>query len=852
MSGDWERTVDQAFVQVLDLPPDEREPRLLEIEAEDPDLAHEVRRLLRFTEDSGDDFEARLISLPSEHIGRVSAVLDEGDLKPGTRIGRYRIGRVIGRGGWGTLYLAEREGDFKKEVALKVLRRGVDTDEVLKRFEAERQILASLEHPYIARLLDGGSTEDGRPWLVLTYVDGVPITDYCQGRSQDEILELFLQLCDAVQYAHRRLIIHRDLKPGNVLVDREGKIRLLDFGIAKLLSGNTEDQHLTGTGVRLFTPEYATPEQLLGKPATTATDVYQLSHLLYRLLNGRSPYDAGRDATIVQLQRAICDDPPRPVEPRLKGDLEAILLKGLRKEPEERYAGAESLAADIRAYLEDRPVSAHADGPLYRLRKVVRRNPWQTAALVVVLLGALLYTTTVNRYAAELARERDRAQAQTRTAEEVTDFLTGLFALPGEPMGDTTTVRTVLERGVERAETELPGDPVLQAGILSVMAQSYLALGTAADAIPLAERALEVDGGFEDDPQGRVRAMERLAAALSQAGRVDEADAVGEEALDLIRDVEGERSILYTSILNILALNHQRAGRGTEAEEGFRRAIELRESLVAEGEPESILTTPYSNLGNLLQTMNRPHEAIEALERAIELMDGSPEYDRGRGVTYNVLGMAQQRAGDREAAEASFRTSIELHRRNLGDRHPTLANTLQNLSVLLRNLGEYDEAEALVRESLAIREAVYGDGGQVELSLNTLGNLYRDTGRTEEAIQVLSDLLERRIARTGPNSTQVAVARNNLARALQNRGDWTEAEAHYLAGIEIFEEAGLTGTPGYLTFRTNLGRLYLESGDLDRAREILEETLAAREEVLGPDHPDTEVTRALLTRSTAP
>ena len=870
----WEHAVDEAFATVLEAEPHRRDTLLATFEASNPALARELRSLLRLEANSRQGFEDELASLPKNVLEDLSEELAPEEFGSGDRIGPYRVSEVIGRGGWGTLYLAEHTTEPAGPVALKLLRRGLDTADVLRRFESERRILASLEHPNIARFLDAGSTPDGRPYLVLTYVDGRPITQFCRDRRSptDERLRLFLDLCDAVQYAHRRLIVHRDLKPGNVLVDRGGRARLLDFGIAKLLSGD-ETGALTRTGIRLFTPEYAAPEQIRGEPATTATDVYQLSHLLYRLLTGRSPYGEP-GGTVAEMQRIVCGvEPPPPsrvvqrgsADPelppavpsrRLQGDLDTILLKGLRKDPEERYASVEALADDVRAYLDGRPVRARPESRVYRFSRMIRRNPWPSTAVLVALLGLSGWGLTVHRYASELALERDRAQAQTRTAEEVTSFLTDLFALPGEPMGDTTTVGTLLERGVERADTQLPGDPPLQAGILSVMGQSYLSLGQAGEALPLMQRALEIEGGFDADPAGRIRALNRLGSAQRSTGDVEGARSAHTEALELAREHFGDRSLEYSSALNYLGLTEQAARNGAESEALYRETIELRQWL-RETDPSThdaaLPALPLHNLGNLLNALGRPDEAIPYLEEAVERLEPFPEYDRNRGTTLNVLGMTRQRLGDRDGAEEALRASVELRRSTLGPRHPDLAVSLQNYSVLLRAMERYDEAEDRVLESLAIRDAIYGPNHpQTELSLNSLGNLYRDTGRTDEAVEVLEDLLERRIERLGEGSISVVASQNNLARALQDRGQFREAEDLMQAAIATLEGTGQAGTPAHLTIRNNLGRLYLEWGDSDRARVILEETLAGREERLGPDHPDTELTRELLSLTTEP
>lgn len=768
--------IDEAFTALLELDGAERRIALVRLARDAPDVAREVRRLLACAERSGSDFEDHLSRLPSSVLGTLRGRFRVREFEPGDWIGPYRVVRTIGRGGWGTLHLVDPglETGLTEPVALKVLRRGLDTDDVLRRFEAERRILESLVHPNIARLLDAGSTRDGRPYLVLTYVDGEPITTFCRSRLSptDERLRLFLQLCDAVQYAHRRLVVHRDLKPGNVLVDRGGQARLLDFGIAKILSADGEQAHRTRTGLRLFTPEFAAPEQILGEPATTATDVYQLTHLLYRLLTGRSPYPDHSDS-LARMQQIICSEPPvrpsmavrrgsparglPPAVParRLQGDLDTILLKGLKKDPDERYASVQALADDVRAHLRGLPVRARPDSVLYRMSRLIRRHPWPSAAAVFLALITAGWMTTVNRYAFELARERDRAQAQTRSAEEITRFMTELLSAPGDARGDTATVRTVLRRGIDRARTRLPDDPPLRAGILSVMGQSFLSLGNAAEASEVLEQALAIDGGFDTDPDGQAETLDRLGSAYRQLGRLDDALRIQREGLDLVRDLHGPSSPEYASAINHLGLTLRRAGDDAAAEDALREALRTHRALTqadAASHPPVRHAHALSNLANLLVSDDRATEALELLEEAVRLLEPHPERDRVRAVSLNVLGTARMRTGDLEGAESAFRTATEIRRITMGSDHPDLANSLHSLAGLLVSTERADQAVPLFRESLRIREAAFGPHHPlVDQSLRGLGLAYRDLGRTEEAITALTDLVDRRRERLGPD-----------------------------------------------------------------------------------------------------
>lgn len=768
--------IDEAFTALLELDGPERRVALVRLARDAPEVAREVRRLLACVERSGSDFEDHLARLPLSVLGSLESRFRVREFERGDWIGPYQVVDTIGRGGWGTLHLVDPapETGLTEPVALKVLRRGLDTDDVLRRFEAERRILESLAHPNIARLLDAGSTPDGRPYLVLTYVDGEPITTFCRSRRSptDERLRLFLQLCDAVQYAHRRLVVHRDLKPGNVLVDRGGRARLLDFGIAKILSADDETVHQTRTGLRLFTPEFAAPEQILGEPATTATDVYQLTHLLYRLLTGRSPYPEHSES-LARLQQIICSEPPvRPSaaakrgEPnrglppavparRLQGDLDTILLKGLKKDPDERYPSVEALADDIRAHLRGLPVRARPDSTLYRVSRLIRRHPWPSAAAVFLVLVAAGWMTTVNRYAFELARERDHAQAQTRSAEEVTRFMTELLSAPGETGGDTISVRTVLQRGIDRAEARLPDDPSLRAGILSVMGQSLLSMGNADEAREVLERAVAIEGGFDEDPDGHAEALDRLASSYRQLQRPDDALRVQREGLEMIRETRGRTSMEYATAINHLGLTLSRAGDPEGAEAALREALEIHRELTRirpDSHPPLRHASTLSNLGNLLVTRDRAQEALAHLEEAVGILEPHPDRDRVRALSLNVLGTARLRTGDLDGAEQAFRASSELRRNALGPDHPDLANSLHSLAGLLQGTERPDEAVPLYLESLRIREAAFGPHHPlVEHSLRGLGLAYRDLGRTDDAIAALTDLAERRRERLGPD-----------------------------------------------------------------------------------------------------
>ena len=455
----------------------------------------------------------------------------------GKRIGPYQLCSLIGQGGMGEVYLARRADDaYSQQVALKFIRADFAVDqEMLLRFRVERQILANLNHPNVARLLDGGVTPEGLPWLALEYVEGVPIDEYCRrsGLPLRARLELFLTVCSAIEYAHRNLVIHRDIKPANVLVTAEGVPKLLDFGIAKLLAADLVDSVRTRPSDRLMTPDYASPEQVRGEPVTTATDVYALGVLLYELLTGQRPYRLKTDSPL-QIARAICEETPRSpsaataADPdpagvdsrRLKGDLDTIVLMAMRKEPERRYSSIGQLAADIRAYLAGYPLVARGDSWGYRSRTFMARHKAAVASafLAAVALAGFAIGMGI------LARSANRARL---TAQHQAQFLAGMFqaATPEESRGQTITARTLLDRGASRIDRELASEPQVRASLLEVIAEAYRNLGLLDRSQALARQAFALARKSQGtDNTDAVKSQELLAELERDQGHYAEAE----------------------------------------------------------------------------------------------------------------------------------------------------------------------------------------------------------------------------------------------------------------------------------------------------------------------------------------
>jgi serine/threonine-protein kinase len=716
------------------------------------------------------------------------------ELPPGLRIGPYEIEREIGRGGMGTVYLAFRADDaYEKKVAIKVTPGALVSPEAVERFKRERQILAHLEHSNIARLVDGGATADGLPYLVMEYIEGgQPLHAYCDLKRLPtaERLKLFLAVCSAVEYAHKALVIHRDLKPQNILVAPDGMPRLLDFGIAKLVDPESQSEAATAFA---FTPWYASPEQVRGEPMATATDIYSLGVVLYELLTGHGPYRLETWQPL-EVLRAIAEQEPelpsaavdrtlhipssegqRParltpwsvsrtregtpdrLRARLRGDLDAILMTALRKEPERRYPSVAAFAEDIRAYLQGRPVSARRDSVVYRTTKFVKRNRWGVATGLVVLALAAGAAASLVVQSRRVARERDRAALVQR-------FLVDLFSVsdPGEARGSSVTAREMLDKGAEKIRHDLEAQPEARADLMETMADVYNRLG-------LNDRAAEL-------------ARESL-AFRRQAG-----------------DRE-PKALAHT--LNLLGSILMDKGDMAAAEPVYRESLELRRRLYAGDSLE--VAQALNNLGGVLDTLGR--------------------YDE---------------------SDALQKESLELKRKLLGPEHPSLATGLFNLGIGLYRRGDLPGAEARFRETLSIQRKAYGDDHpEVAFTMQSLGVVFDDTGRHKEAEQTYREALAHQRKVLGQEHPDIVTTLTNLANTLSHAGRQTEAEATLREALPMSRK--LYGAEGADTAHVlaALAEVELKLGHLERADADAAEALAIREKVSGLEHPDTAEARVL-------
>src|SRR5262245_35073041 len=559
------------FEELVDLPPAERQGRLAQVA--DREIADRVGRLLAADSEAGRFLETPAVAVAGGFFDGLAEAVDEPS--PPARIGPYRVLGRLGRGGMGEVLLAERaDGLFDQRVAIKLLRRGMASDEVLSRFSRERRILARLEHPHIARLLDGGATEDGRPYFVMELVEGEPITEFCRSRSLpvEDRLRLLQDACDAVATAHRNLVVHRDLKPSNVLVTKDGEVKLLDVGIAKLLGPDDtgEAAAQTRTELRLLTPAYAAPEQILGEPVTTATDVWALGALAYELLTGTLPQKReGRSAAALATaaaedvkerpsQRVAREDREalpfasateadrRRLERRLRGDLDNILLAALRREPERRYGSVTALAGDLRRYREGQPIKARPDTFGYRFSKFVRRNRVGVAAAVLVFLSLVAGIAVAAWQARRAEAHAKTAAAAARRAEAVKEFLIGLFEVadPEQASGGSVTASDLLDQAGTRLQSELASEPDVQADLLETVARIDKGLGRLDTAEDLAERSLAIREKILPSGDAAIgRSLATLGAVQMSKGQLDQAEKSITGALGVLEKSEGPDSL---------------------------------------------------------------------------------------------------------------------------------------------------------------------------------------------------------------------------------------------------------------------------------------------------------------------
>lgn len=760
-------SVAELFGRALEAPPEQLEA-LLE-SAGRPALRAEVESLLAAHEGLGKFLECQ----PVEVLAPPHAT--------GTRVGPYLLLAELGHGGMGTVYQAARaDGAFEQQLALKLIRHGVGSEILRHRFLRERQIQARLEHPNIARLLDGGVTADGWPYIAMELVRGTPVTEYCD-RHRLTIaarLELVEQACSAVQHAHANLVVHRDLKPSNMLVTDKGVLKLLDFGIAKPLAEEPDASGaLTHAGLEPLTPEYAAPEQLRGQSVTTATDIYVLGVVLHELLTGQRP-SRGRD------HRGILEPEPREPEAlsdvvsragranggvstpndvaaarsttperlrrALAGDLEAIVLQALREEPQQRYASVEALAQDLRRYRAGQPVHARPATFRYRAVKLVRRHRVAVSAAAAALVSLLLGLTASVWQARVAARERDRAEAAAAEATDVASYFIDLFRSvdPENDSGHVVTARELLDRGAERVDATLAERPLSRARLQEAMAGVYLHLRLLDPAAELLERAVAA----REQQQG--------------AGHPD----------------------LFEPLLELGAI-HYRATRYAQAQQALDRAVRVAEAAYLQDGPAFARAQVLA--GNLEMGRHAWAAAEAAYRRALETIErGAGAAEDERASVLNNLGVALTAQKRYSEAEQVHRQALAIREHEKGHQHFSVAQSLVNLALVARARGRIERVAPLVERALAIREATYGhDHPSVAEALALRADVHAASGRAVLAEADCRETLRIRAATLGAAHPETAVAELHLVMLLLQRGEDQEARPRAESALARLVEA---------------------------------------------------------------
>ncbi len=834
MALDRWRRIEALFDEAAALPAGERAAFLSRACGADLALRSEVESLLAADDKAADFLAQPVVSAAAPPPSAASLV--------GRRIGHYRVEAKIGEGGMSTVYLAVRADDvYQQRVALKVVGYGAERSDLATRFRAERQILASLDHPGIARLLDGGATDDGRPYLIMEYIEGVPLDQYCdQHRLGIEArVDLFRQVCAAVQYAHQNLVVHRDIKPSNILVNADGVPCLLDFGIAKLLEGAELPGAIeaTMTGQRLMTPQYASPEQVEGGAITTATDVYSLGVLLYVLLTGHLPYRLP-GTTPDSLQRAVVEqDPERPstairrgtgegsrrpservagegptqealsearglrpqqLRRRLRGDLDNIVLMALRKEPERRYASVGLLSEDLRRYLEHLPVAAQPDTLGYRARKFVIRHKAGVGAAAIGLAMILGLAATMTVQAVRLGHQRDEIRDERDKALEVRRFLEEVFSGsdPSETRGETVTAREILDKGAARVMAKLEGQPETQAALALTIGKVYVSLGLSDHAEPLLQQSL---------------------------------------ALQM--QLHGERHLDVADSLLVISVLNQNRGDFSKAEAAQRKALAIQRGLLAEGDAR--LGDTLTDLSVTLLSMAKYAEAEAVVREALALHRQSSGTQEGVAYDLNNLGSVLRRTGKLSEAEAVYREALTVARRIFGPAHPQLTRTINNLAVVLKDEGDLAGAEPLMREALEMTRKLYGEEHpDVALQLSNLASMLGARGDTDAWVAMARQALEMRRKLFGPDHEQVAMSLDNLGNALEEKRDFATARVLYEDALRIQRKVYGNVHPRVAQVLGDLAEMFLTQGDHASAEPLAREAMEIRRKKLGVDHPD--------------
>jgi len=815
--NDWKK-LSQIFDMVLTLPPEGRTDYIKRVCGGDKELEHKIREMLARLEESDRFFEERLEKnekLIKELDSLIADKDRDEDFYEGKTIGRWEILELIGHGGMGRVYKVQRvdESGIKQTGALKIIHKSLLTPTHMERFRLEQHILSGLQHPNISGFVDSGITADRVPYMVMEFVEGDTILEYCNNQrlTIEQRLQLFITVCKAIQYAHKSLIVHRDLKPENILVTREGRIKILDFGIAKLLDPDLYENSAIETqpGMRMLSLEYASPEQISGKVVTTSTDLYSLGVLLNKLLTGLHPFDLS-NLSFKEVEKLVSEENPTPASKRflgltetdekqrladeraispqeitkqISGDIDAIIYKALHKDPERRYASVEALVTDLERYQNNLPVYAQPDTFSYRAGKFVRRHKLGIAAVAVIFL-VLIGGIVATMWQAEQARQN------AREAEQVSEFLAQLFegSDPNRSNDGSMTARELLDQGFERVQTELTDEPALQAQMLSMIGNIYSNLGLYDDAYLAIEKAVELYHSMGDRSPEMATTLLRFANLEYRLGNFQAAADASGESLDLIRSHFGDDHPETASVMNTLAMSLEELGDKEGAYDLYYRIIDIRRDQPDQG---SNLSVNLNNLAILLQEDGKLEEADALFSEAVALVEDIYGFEHPfmAYILNGYSGLHQDR-GDYDLAEDNLRDALAIGQAIFPETHPFIGVVQHNLGELFRIMENYSEAAGYYSLSLEQRkQSLPENHPDIATSLFSLGNTLILLEQPSEAEPILREALQIRQSIYKDEDWRVALVKSGLGRALLQQQKFDDAAQYIFPAHAILLES---------------------------------------------------------------
>ena len=815
--NDWKK-LSQIFDMVLTLPPEGRTDYIERVCGGDKELEHKIREMLAQLEESDRFFEERL-EKNEELIKELDSLIADKDRDEdyyeGKTIGRWEILELVGRGGMGRVYKVQRvdESGIKQTGALKIIHKSLLTPTHMERFRLEQYILSGLQHPNVSGFVDSGITADRIPYMVMEFVEGDTILEYCNKHrlTVEQRLTLFITVCNAIQYAHKSLIIHRDLKPENILVTGEGRIKILDFGIAKLLDPDLFENSAIETqpGMRMLSLEFASPEQISGRVVTTSTDIYSLGVLLNKLLTGLHPFDLN-NLSFKEVEKLVSEKNPIPASKRfsglaelsekkrfaaergispqeitkkLSGDIDAIIYKALHKDPERRYGSVDALITDIQRYQNNLPVFAQPDTFTYRAGKFFRRHKLGIAAVAMIFL-VLISGIVTTMWQAEQATQN------AREAEQVSAFLVQIFegSDPNRANDGSMTARELLDQGFERVQTELADEPALQAQMLSMIGNIYSNLGLYDDAHLAIEKSVELYHRMEDRSPEMATALLRFANLEYRLGNYQAAADASGESLDLISSHFGDDHPETASVMNTLAMSMEELGDKEVAYDLYYRIIDIRRDQPDQG---SNLSVNLNNLAILLQEDGKLEEADALFSEAVELIDNIYGFEHPfMAYTLNGYSGVHQDRGDFDRAAEDLQNALQIGRAVFPENHPFNAVVLHNLGSLFEDMEEYTEAATYFEDGLTLRRQNLPENHpDIATSLFSLGNTLIFLEKPSNAEPILREALQIRQSIYEDEDWRVALVKSGIGRALLHQQKFDAAAQYILPAHAILLES---------------------------------------------------------------